>query len=354
MNPDLVKLIELQKVDAEITRLNAEIAALPKRVQAIEAQLADSNDRLEKAKAAIKADEAARRKYESEIQSQNDKISKYREQSLAVKTNDQYKALMQEIQFAEQNIKALEDKILETMLDADVKENVLKAAEAELKAERAEIEKEKEHARTRTAVDEKALAEQNAKRNDLRSGVNPNILEHYERLLKARGSGIAEAREQRCTACQVLLRPQIYNEVRGNEGVQICDSCSRILYYDPANEPAEDPKAKTGSKAGGAIEREWVYLDEGENGVFAVLVNSKGSCSLRTFDRRTGLALAPPKVVKGQSFRQAFREYIENGRPLFLDHNPNLEQDCKDALPPELLTELQRQAPNRTVTENGQ
>ena len=54
---------------------------------------------LEKARAAVKTDEAARRKYESSITDLQQKISKYRDQSLAVKTNEQYKALLQEIQF---------------------------------------------------------------------------------------------------------------------------------------------------------------------------------------------------------------------------------------------------------------
>ena len=65
MNPDLVQLIELQQVEKEIAKLRAEIAALPKRVQAIEAKLADANQRVAKAQAAIKADEVARRKHES-------------------------------------------------------------------------------------------------------------------------------------------------------------------------------------------------------------------------------------------------------------------------------------------------
>src|SRR6202042_1669200 len=94
-------------------------------------------------KAKEKADEAPRRKYDTAIQDLQGKISKYRDQSLAVKTNDQYKALLHEIQFAEQDIKANEDKILEVMVNAEAREKDVKAAEIEMKAEVAEIEKEK-------------------------------------------------------------------------------------------------------------------------------------------------------------------------------------------------------------------
>src|ERR1700722_3101712 len=165
MLPDVQNLIALQQADREILRLKEEIAALPKRVAAIEERLAGTKAVLERARTAVKADEAARRKHESAIQDQQQKISKYRDQSLAVKTNEQYKALLHEIQFAEQDIRGSEDKILELMVNAEIREKDVKAAEAELKAETAEIEKEKIEARQRTAEDEKQVAEWNAKRD---------------------------------------------------------------------------------------------------------------------------------------------------------------------------------------------
>ena len=132
MLEDLQKLIELQQIDREIHRLNEEVAALPRKVSEIESKLATTKAQLDQAQATIKADEAARRKLESKILDHQQKISKYRDQSLAVKTNDQYKALMHEISFAEQDIRKLEDQMLESMLDVDVNQKAVKAAELEL------------------------------------------------------------------------------------------------------------------------------------------------------------------------------------------------------------------------------
>src|SRR5256885_7271458 len=112
----------------------------PKRVALIEQKLAGTKAGLEKARAAVKTDEAARRKYETAITDLRGKISKYRDQSLDVKTNEQYKALLHEIQFAEQEITANEDKILELMVNAEAREKEVKAAQIELKEETAEIE----------------------------------------------------------------------------------------------------------------------------------------------------------------------------------------------------------------------
>src|SRR3984957_17848833 len=214
MSPEIEHLISLQGTDREIQRLKTEIAELPRRVAVIEEKLAGTKAGLEKARATVKADDAARRKYESAINDLRQKISKYRDQSLEVKTNEQYKALLHEIQFAEQEIAATEDKILEIMVSADARDKEVKAAQAELKAETAEIEKEKAAARQRTAEDEKLLAEWRGKRDQMRSGVDADLLRHYERVSKFRGTGISEVRDHKCMACQVMLRPQTYNEVR--------------------------------------------------------------------------------------------------------------------------------------------
>jgi uncharacterized protein len=248
MNSDLEKLISLQAADREIDRLNEEIAMLPRRVAGIEAKLAEERAAVETAKAAIKNNDANRRKLEVEIQSQQQKISKYRDQSLEVKTNDQYKALMHEIGFAERDIRAAEDKILEAMVDTEAREKEQKAVEAELKQAMVEIEKEKAEARRRTEEDEKELTTWQSQRQGLRSAITPQVLDHYDRVIKVRKTAIAEARDQKCSSCNVMLRPQTYDEIRSNEKIIVCDSCNRILFFDPAHQPQEQAPAKPRKK----------------------------------------------------------------------------------------------------------
>jgi uncharacterized protein len=249
MTSDLQSLIELQQIDSQIAALRAEVAALPKHVAEIEAKLAGSKAKVEAAIAAGKADEAARRKHESDIQDQQQKISKYRDQSLNVKTNQEYKALMEEIKFAEQKIAASEDKILEIMVAADSRKEALKKAEAQLKADTAENDREKEEARRRTAVDEAALAELTSRRNALRTGVSEDALRHYDHVLKVRGTALAAVSDnEQCGACSVMLRPQVFQEVMTNEQFMTCDYCRRILYYVPPP-PKPDEEKERASKA---------------------------------------------------------------------------------------------------------
>ncbi len=247
MNPELEKLVDLQTVDSRIAAIRADIAALPKEVAQIEAKLAGSKAKVEAAQAAIKADEATRRKHESAIKDQQEKIRKYRDQSLKVKTNQEYKALLSEIEQAEAEIAKLEDKVLEIMVAADVRKETLKQAEAELKAATAENEKEKEHARQQTALDEQQLAEFTSHRKELRAGIGDDALRHYDRVLKLRGSAISAVHDdQMCSVCRVILRPQVYQDVIKGEDIVYCDSCHRILYFvppPPKEEEAKETKA---------------------------------------------------------------------------------------------------------------
>ncbi len=245
MHPDLERLKSLQEVDREIQRLTDEIATLPRRVADVEAKLASAKSQIEQEKSKIKQNDAAKRGFESEIQSLQQKISKYREQSLDVKTNEQYKAFLHEIEFAEKQVRDYEEKILVTMVEAESHEKNLKAAETEFKTQGTLIEKEKAEVRARSEEDEKALAEWQAKRGELRAGIPAQPLEHYDRILPARKTALAEAIAQKCSACNVMLRPQKYDEIRSNSQIMICDSCSRFLFYDPSHEPPPAPPKPT-------------------------------------------------------------------------------------------------------------
>jgi len=314
MLPEIENLLKLQDADKEIRRLQDEVAELPKRVAVIEQKLAGTKAQLEKAQASVKADEAARRKYETNINDLRTKISKYRDQSLDVKTNEQYKALLHEIQFAEKEIAGNEDKILELMVNADARDKEVKAAQVELKEETAEIEKEKEQARERTAEDEKQLTEWRGKRDQLRSGVREDLLRHYERVSKFRGSGISEVRDHKCLACQVILRPQTYNEIRSGKETIVCDSCQRILYFNPKEELVEKKDTIHRPKRHHPkidAPQAWYYRPEfaAYEEVFLCLTNARGQASRRVYDVHTGRLLGDILSREGD-FRQAFPEDI--------------------------------------------
>ena len=342
MPTDLEKLVELQAVDLELARLNAQLATIPKTVARIEAQLASARKRVEDARAAIKAGENAKRQHEQEIQSLNDKILKFRGQSSSIKNNEQYKALLSEIAHAEGEIAGYEEKILEVMMNADALHASLAAAEAALKAESVEVEQKKVAAEKAGEADRAAAEKAQTKSNKLRAGVDETLLATYDRILKSRGYAVAEVLDHRCTACQFMLRPQVLSNVRAALEVIHCDSCGRMLYYLAEHNVKTSAINVTGIAH--QAEREWMFVPSmGSNGAFVVFINHKGNATMKAYDATTGEAIAK-RVEKNAICQKIFAEEIRDARNLFVDE-ANLEDKYKEQLPPEVLDDLRHQLP---------
>jgi predicted nucleic acid-binding Zn-ribbon protein len=234
MLPDLKLVIRLQEIDQRLSELAREISALPKHIAEIEKKLIAHQRKLEADQAALAANQKERKACDAAIQAQDQKISKLKDQMLEAKTNEQYRAFQNEIEFCQKEIRKSEDRILELMTESEPLDKNVKAAEAALKTEKAEVEKEKQEARERTAVDERASAELAKERAAIVVQVTAPTIKHYERVKKTRrGIGIAEVVDGRCTACNMMVRPQFFQELKRGDEVMSCESCQRILYYNP-------------------------------------------------------------------------------------------------------------------------
>src|SRR5581483_521137 len=215
MLQDLALALRLQALDRKIVSLETEIATLPRHIAEIEKKLETHTRKLEGDRAALIANQRERKKLEGDIQAQEQKISKLRDQTLQAKTNEQYRAFQNEISYAEREIRKAEDRILDLMEQSEPLEKNMKAAESELKIEQQQIEAEKKTARERTATDKRELQEANTERQSVVAQITPAFYKEYERIRKkTRNHPIADATEGRCDACQIGLRPQFFQDLR--------------------------------------------------------------------------------------------------------------------------------------------
>ncbi len=242
MNKNIESLIALQRLDSEAEDAGRRLADEPKRQAAFEARLEAARGHVANAKERLTESQNARRTIEKEVAVHQGRLSKFRDQLMAVKTNNEYQAMQKEIEFAQKEIKGLEDTILERMLEGDDLTAALKKAEAELAAEQKAVDGEKraltaELTQLRTTV-ERLTSE----RKTLVSSLDPQVFATFDLVSRRRhGVAMAQARDGICTICHVRLRPQVYNTVLRNEEILQCDHCGRILYYVPG------PPASTGA-----------------------------------------------------------------------------------------------------------
>ncbi|MGE0450040.1 MAG: zinc ribbon domain-containing protein [Vicinamibacterales bacterium] len=243
MSPDLEGLIALQQIDSSMREAQRRLADEPARRQQFEDRLDAARSAVATAKDQLAANQSARREIEKELALHQGRLSKFRDQAMAVKTNQEYHAVQHEIAFAQKEIGALEDRVLGQMMEADEITAALKIAEAALLAEQAAVENEKRALTSEHAELERLAAQLSDERAAHVARVAPETLAIYEAVARRRGAIVmAEAREGICTICHVRLRPQVFNTVRRNEAVLQCESCNRILYFDAA--------ATTGGGAG--------------------------------------------------------------------------------------------------------
>ena len=241
MHPDAHLVSHLQSFDQQAAVLEKEIATLPKHIAAIEKTLESHLRRLEADRAALAANQRDRKKLEGDIQLNEQKLTKLRDQMAGAKTNEQYKAFQHEIAYAQGENRKAEDRILELMTASEPLEAAVKKAEGDLKEEKKSVDAESKSARERTAIDEAKLKEITAQRAEAAAKLKPAMLKTYDRIRKKwKGLSLAEASAGRCGACQIVLRPQFFQELRRGDALMNCESCGRFLFYNPAVLTTED------------------------------------------------------------------------------------------------------------------
>jgi uncharacterized protein len=233
MNPALERLVRLQRSESELRRVEAEREGVPKAIAEAEARLAEERARLDAARAGLEATQKARRQHEQSLQDLLAKQSKYKGQLMDVKTNKEYTAMLHEIEGVAREIRAREDEILVEMERAETLTAEVKHEEAQFKEieQRARAEKQSLEATARRLDDEARRLQ--AERDAVAESVPEDARGLFERVARLRGVAVAEARDGMCMLCHVKLRLQMYSELKRNEDIVQCPSCSRILFYEP-------------------------------------------------------------------------------------------------------------------------
>ena len=234
MQKVLQRLLELQNIDLRLNDVRTRLAQFPKKLVEVDARVASANTDVDGSKASQLTAIKERKKYELDVEQWKERVRKYRDQTVQVKTNEAYRALQHEIQMAEEEIGKAEDRLLEQMVASEEYDRRIKTSQKTLKdvegvaaAERAKIESEKAKA-------EKEQAQLNAEREAAVSEISENLLDHYTRIAKKHhGIALAEVRDEKCSACGMMIRPHVMQEMRraGNDEMFHCETCTRILYH---------------------------------------------------------------------------------------------------------------------------
>ena len=243
MSPDLERLIQLQRLETIILEARAAITLHPQRLAALDARLDEAKRAVEAAKEQLKANHDRRRDLEKDVAVYQGRLTKFKDQLSAVKTNREYQAMQHEIATAQSDLGSVEEKVLERMLEADELNATAKHAEARLAAQSKEIEAEKKTLSQDLTSTEASLKQSTEARAALVKELEPRLVALFEQLAKVRkGVAICTAtRDGLCSVCHVRLRPHVFQQIRQNDTIVQCDSCQRVMYWVPPPPPVEPP-----------------------------------------------------------------------------------------------------------------
>ncbi len=234
MLPDLERLIQLQEIESKAAVAAKAIAEAPGRIAALDALLHDATTALETARRALADNKTRRGLIDKDLAAVQQRQGKYKDQLMQVKTNEEFRAMQHQIDAAATEVGVQEEKILINMMEADEINATIKKAEAALKAAQAKVGTERGAIEADVKVQQAVVTDCAAARTALIANLNDKgLVDTFARIAKVRGTAVARAEGERCTVCQVRLRPAVFVNVLKNDQIVQCDSCNRILYFVP-------------------------------------------------------------------------------------------------------------------------
>jgi len=245
MNADLEHLIVLQAQDLELKRLREELAEAPRRVAAAEAARAKAESALAAARQALLKEETLRKGHELDIKERQAKIARLQRQMETATSAAQITAFEHEIAHSEQTIASLEDEALASLERTDQQEAARAASTASLESTTAALAATRSAAHQTIRTNDASILAIEAERKALRALIAATsegeaLLSSYDRIAKAKGTGLSEAVDHKCSACQMMVRPQRWNDLTNRDphgefanSIFTCETCGRMLFYDP-------------------------------------------------------------------------------------------------------------------------
>jgi predicted nucleic acid-binding Zn-ribbon protein len=245
----LNSLLRLQELDARLHECHVREREIPKQKSKYLTIRERLTAELKEREQHVKNLELEQRSAEKDIDQKKEQILKYQQQLNSVKKNEEYSALLHEIDGVKKTIGQREERIISIMVEMD-------EAKARLEEDRKRIADEQKALDKECGVIDAELAEAVKKRNVLEAerpkiatGVAGDLMSKYERLRKKFPSGdvLVPMKDEVCTGCNMHLRPQIVNEILQGHKIHACQHCGRLLFHPDNFSEDTTPKEEAAS-----------------------------------------------------------------------------------------------------------
>ncbi|MGC8871296.1 MAG: zinc ribbon domain-containing protein [Caldimicrobium sp.] len=232
MQEDIVRLIELQKIDLEILKLEKSVAEVPQALKKAKKERDLLKEKVNVLEKAIEEKEKQKNLFEEELKEEQKRLKQTQARLTQIRGSRDYQILLREIDEMKKTIRIKEDEILKLMeeienlsKERDNLKNQLEKVQAVLEEETKKFEKFCEEI---NAEKESLLK----KRKEIAEKISGGVLRKYELIRQKKGGvGIAAVENGVCEGCFMSIPPQLYNELQKDNRFYECPHCKRIIYF---------------------------------------------------------------------------------------------------------------------------
>jgi predicted nucleic acid-binding Zn-ribbon protein len=231
VHPELEKLLVLQDRQQKIKQIQTEIKTLPLQRSHLESQLAASAAGVEALKQKGRQLELDRKKLELDVGTRAETISRLKTQQYQTRKNDEFQAIGHEIERYENEVRSLEDRELEIMIEADKLKAEVETAEHTARATKESIARQLSDLETKSKILESRREELAGEQEALTGKIDGDLLQRFERLFNSKGDAAIVAVEHGvCMGCHMKVTTATAARVKAAKEIMSCENCGRILY----------------------------------------------------------------------------------------------------------------------------
>lgn len=231
MHPHVKKLLELQKVDQEISSLTRDIDALPAEEQKRRKRLDELERTMTERRLRLQKTELDSRALDKAVRGNDDEIKRLNERLNIVRNNAEYQATLFQIEAVRKDRDVTQDECLKLLEAVEGQKGETVAAEAAYQEEKKVFDgflAEAEKLRTSRAGGITAAKE---RRTGFTDGIPADLLREYEGLYKTRERmAVCPVQDSFCQGCYNKITMNDTARLLGGSVVVRCGSCQRILY----------------------------------------------------------------------------------------------------------------------------
>jgi predicted nucleic acid-binding Zn-ribbon protein len=234
LNIEIEQLTELQVIDQEIAKLDAEKDTKLAGLREFEVVFEERESSINELKEKIEAAEIRRRELEAELSDELSRLKERQSKMMQVQTNREYQSLLKEIEDGKKSNKEREEKVLQLMEVAEADTKSMTEQASTIEEEKNALEKESKAAQKFATAIEKKKARILKKRNTMAKEINPPLLRKYDMLRERRnGKAVVLVINGVCQGCFMSIPPQQFNDILKGDRMLNCPTCQRILYHQP-------------------------------------------------------------------------------------------------------------------------